>query len=62
MNTIVIQNEHLPGTLMTRLSAAVESDCADALEEFGVRFPMQNVMKRYNAELDSALAVIVTQH
>lgn len=52
---------HDQGTLMTRLSAALESDCEDAVNEFGANFPLQKDMKRYNAELDSALAVVTQE-
>nr|GMD15058.1 pectinesterase inhibitor-like [Ipomoea batatas] len=49
------------GTLMTHLSAALDSDCEDAVNEFGVKFPLQHDMKRYDAELDNALAVVTQQ-
>nr|GMD24656.1 polygalacturonase At1g48100 [Ipomoea batatas] len=47
--------------VMTRLSAALPSDCGDALKEFGVSFPLQNIVKFYARYLDSALAVVSQQ-
>lgn len=49
------------GTVMIRLSAALPSDCGDALKEFGVSFPLQNIYKFYSRYLDSTLAVVTQQ-
>ncbi|VFQ89955.1 unnamed protein product [Cuscuta campestris] len=49
------------GTLMTRLSAALLSDCGDALDDFGVGYPLKTTIKLYARYLDNTLAVVTQQ-
>ncbi|XP_073131258.1 uncharacterized protein [Henckelia pumila] len=51
-------DENDKGTLLVHLSAAYNSDCEDALNEFGADFPMSKIAGYLAKEVDNCLAVV----
>ncbi|XP_075483552.1 uncharacterized protein LOC142523705 [Primulina tabacum] len=51
-------DENDKGTLLAHLSAAYNSDCEDALNEFGADFPLSKIAGYLAKEVDNCLAVV----
>ncbi|KAK4376905.1 hypothetical protein RND71_003201 [Anisodus tanguticus] len=54
-------NKNDPGTMISNL-ASLHTDCADALDQFGIKFlPLNKVVRRYIKFMSVALSVAQTQ-
>ncbi|XP_015075776.1 uncharacterized protein LOC107019934 [Solanum pennellii] len=55
-------NKNDPGTMLTNL-ASLHTDCADALDQFGIKFlPLNKVVGRYLKHMSVALSVAQAPH